>query len=61
VDADKLKDLAEAKALLEAQAPKGAAPDPFQAKIVVEATQTEARIARQRSGTARKAAARGGG
>lgn len=61
VDADKLKDLAEAKALLEAEAPKGAAPDPFQAKIVVEATQTEARIARLRSGTARKAAARGGG
>lgn len=43
VDADRQKDLAETKALLEAEAPEGAAPDPFQAEIVAEAGQEEAR------------------
>jgi len=43
VDAGKQKDLAETRALLEAEAPQGAAPDPFQAEIVTEAGQEEAR------------------
>jgi PPK2 family polyphosphate:nucleotide phosphotransferase len=43
VGADKQKDLAETRALLEAEAPEGAAPDPFQAEIVAEAGQEEAR------------------
>ena len=34
VDAAKLKDLAEVKALLEAEAPKGASPDPFEDKLM---------------------------
>jgi PPK2 family polyphosphate:nucleotide phosphotransferase len=34
VDAAKLKDLAEVKALLEAEAPKGASPDPFEDELV---------------------------
>ena len=34
VDAGKLKDLAEVKALLEAEAPKGASPDPFEDELV---------------------------
>ena len=34
VDAAKLKDLAEVKALLEAEAPKGASPDPFEDELM---------------------------
>jgi len=41
VDAAKRKDLAETKALLEAEAPKGAAPDPFEAGLAAEAGQQE--------------------
>ena len=37
VDADKQRDLAETKALLEGEAPKGAEPGPLQAEIVAEA------------------------
>jgi PPK2 family polyphosphate:nucleotide phosphotransferase len=42
VDAAKRKDLAETKALLEAEAPKGAAPDPFEAGLAAEAGQQKA-------------------
>jgi PPK2 family polyphosphate:nucleotide phosphotransferase len=39
VDAAKRKDLAETKAMLEAEAPKGAAADPFAAELAAEASQ----------------------
>jgi hypothetical protein len=55
VGADRQKDLAETRALLEAEAPKGAAADPFQAEIVSEAGQEEAR---KESKQARKQAKR---
>ncbi|HMK08656.1 MAG TPA: polyphosphate kinase 2 family protein [Anaerolineales bacterium] len=42
VDAAKREDLGETKALLEAEAPKGAAPDPFQAELETEAVKEEA-------------------
>ena len=42
VDAAKRKDLAETRALLEAEAPKGAAPDPFEARLADEAGQHDA-------------------
>ena len=42
VDADKRKDLAEVRALLEAEAPEGAAADPFAAEVVAEAGKEEA-------------------
>jgi PPK2 family polyphosphate:nucleotide phosphotransferase len=42
VDAAKRKDLAEVKAMLEAEAPEGAAADPFAAEIVAEAGEQEA-------------------
>jgi PPK2 family polyphosphate:nucleotide phosphotransferase len=41
VDASKLQDLAETKALLEAEAPKGAALDPFQTELVTAAAREE--------------------
>ena len=42
VDAAKRKDLAETRALLEAEAPKGTAPDPFEARLADEAGQHDA-------------------
>jgi hypothetical protein len=42
VDAAKRKELAETKGLLEAEAPKGAAPDPFEAELAAGAGQQEA-------------------
>jgi len=42
VDAAKRQDLAETKALLEAEAPKGAAADPFQAELEAEAASEQA-------------------
>jgi len=51
VDADKRKDLAEVKALLEAEAPEGAAADPFAVEIAAEDGEDEAR---QESKQARK-------
>jgi PPK2 family polyphosphate:nucleotide phosphotransferase len=42
LDAAKRKELAETKALLEAEAPKGAAPDPFEAGLAAGAGQPEA-------------------
>jgi hypothetical protein len=48
-----LKDLIEVKALLEAEAPKGASPDPFEETLVAEAAETEKRTATRGKGTAR--------
>ncbi|HYA53692.1 MAG TPA: hypothetical protein VEG33_21290, partial [Streptosporangiaceae bacterium] len=42
VDVAKRQDLAETKALLEAEAPKGAAADPFQAELEAEAASEQA-------------------
>jgi len=42
VDADKRKDLAETRALLEAEAPAGAEADPFAAQLAAEAAREEA-------------------
>jgi PPK2 family polyphosphate:nucleotide phosphotransferase len=42
VDESRRKDIAEAKALLEAQAPEGAVPDPFAAAMAAEASDEEA-------------------
>jgi PPK2 family polyphosphate:nucleotide phosphotransferase len=42
VDAAKRKELAQTKAMLEAEAPRGAAPDPFEAQLAAEAGQQEA-------------------
>ena len=42
VDAARLEDLAETKGLLEAEAPKGAAPDPARAEIAARAIQEQA-------------------
>ena len=42
VDAARRKDLAETRAMLEAEAPKGAAPDPFETELAGEAGQQEA-------------------
>jgi len=53
VDTAKLKDLIEVKALLEAEAPKGASPDPFEETLVAEAAETEKRTATRGKGTAR--------
>jgi len=47
VDAAKLADLAATKAILEAEAPQGAAADPFEAKVIAEATQPRACAAHQ--------------
>ena len=54
VDEAKLRDLAETKVLLEAEAPDGAAPDPFQADIVAKAEKEEARKERKRARKAKK-------
>jgi hypothetical protein len=43
VNAAKQQDLAETKALLEAEAPKGAAADPFAAELAAEAKEEEGR------------------
>jgi hypothetical protein len=43
VDTAKQNDLAEAKALLEAEAPEGAAADPFAAELAAEAASQDAR------------------
>ena len=53
VDADKLKDLIEVKALLEAEAPEGASPDPFEDELVAGAAETDQRKARRGKDTAR--------
>ena len=53
VDAAKLKELIEVKALLEAEAPKGASPDPFEDELVSQASETEQRKARRGKDTAR--------
>ena len=53
VDAAKLKELIEVKALLEAEAPKGASPDPFEDALVAQASETEQRKARRGKDTAR--------
>ena len=53
VDAAKLKELIEVKALLEAEAPKGASPDPFEDELVAQASETEQRKARRGKDTAR--------
>jgi hypothetical protein len=62
VDADRQKDLAETRALLEAEAPEGAAADPFQAEIASEAGQKEARkeakLARKQAKRMKKAKAK---
>jgi len=42
VDAAKRKELAETRAVLESEAPKGAAPDPFESELATEAGQQEA-------------------
>jgi hypothetical protein len=42
VDTAKRKELAETRAMLEAEAPKGAAPDPFESELATEAGQQEA-------------------
>ncbi len=54
VDADKRKDLAEMKALLEVEAPKGAVLDPFRAEIVAEAGPEQAGKDSQQAGKERK-------
>jgi PPK2 family polyphosphate:nucleotide phosphotransferase len=62
VGADRQKDLAETRALLEAEAPEGAAADPFQAEIASEAGQKEARkeakLARKQAKRMKKAKAK---
>ena len=60
VDMQKLKDLAETKALLEAEAPDGAAADPFEAGLVAEAEKLEALKQRRRSRAASTAKAKNG-
>ena len=62
IDGDHQRDLIEAKSALEAQAPKGAAADPFQAELIAQAEKERARKKRKRAARAeRKAAARAGG
>ncbi len=60
VDTQKLKDLAETKALLEAEAPDGALADPFAASLATEAEQLEAIKQRKRSKKSGKAKTKGG-
>lgn len=60
VDTQKLKDLAETKALLEAEAPEGAVADPFAASLATEAEQLEAIKQRKQSKASGKAKAKGG-
>jgi len=55
VDAQKLKDLAETKALLEAEAPDGALADPFAASLATEAEQLETVQQRKRGRSSGKA------
>jgi hypothetical protein len=62
VDGDHQRDLVEAKSALEAQAPKGAAADPFQAELIAQAEKERARKERTRAAKAeRRAAARAAG
>jgi len=63
VDTQKLKDLAETKALLETEAPAGALADPFAASLATEAEQLETIQQRKRSrasGKAKAAKTKGG-
>jgi len=54
VDADRKKDLAQVKAMLEAEAPRGAAADPFVAEMAAEDGQ-ESKAARRQREQVRKA------
>ena len=49
VNAAKRKELAETRAMLEAEAPKGAAPDPFESELATEAGQQETGGSKQAS------------
>ena len=48
VDAAKLKDLTDVKALLEGEAPAGASPDPFEDELVAQASETQTRTDNKR-------------